>query len=322
MRPLRVGTTLGWKYSLGELTLIVAGVLIALGANAWWEGRKDRERERIWLRQLLADLRENEERIEGAIAFNSSRVDELGRFRDVVAAFARPEISPLPAGDSLRTWSIGFSFDDLEALTGTYTALVQTGDVQLLHNDSLRFRVIAYAADMEALREELRQKENQMWRSLEQWWQSQAWFHLFSQETVDVAAVLGDPELFGLLVARHSTGREHVEDLVDIRQPTRRLRCLLEGELEGVEAIEVEPAEPRPAITTVDETVQLKATVHFSPGLALDACPVSWSSDDEDVASVDDEGIVTGLAEGQVTITATIRGVSGSALVSIQSPVY
>ncbi|MGH7578338.1 MAG: hypothetical protein ACREM1_24890 [Longimicrobiales bacterium] len=263
MHRLRFGTTAGWKRSLGELTLIVVGVLIALGANAWWEGRVDRGRERSWLRQLLADVRENEARIEGAIEFNKIKVAELARFRDAVAAFTRPDTGPLPPGDSLASWSSGFSFDDLEALTGTYTALVQTGDVQLLHNDSLRFRVIAYAADMEALREEMRQKENQMWRSFEQWWQSQAWFHLFSRESVDVASVLGDPELLGLLVTRHTTGSEHVEDLVDIRQPTRRLRCLLESELEGVSAVEVEPAEPRPPITTIDETVQLKATVHF-----------------------------------------------------------
>ncbi|MGH7578339.1 MAG: Ig-like domain-containing protein, partial [Longimicrobiales bacterium] len=44
----------------------------------------------------------------------------------------------------------------------------------------------------------------------------------------------------------------------------------------------------------------------------MDGCPVSWASDDEDVATVDDEGMLTGLAEGQVTITATVRGVSGS----------
>lgn len=322
MRPLRFGTTLGWKRSLGELILIVAGVLIALAATAWWEGRKDRERERVWLRQLRSDVRVNEQRIDRAIENNRAWVAQLAHFRGAVAAFGLREGSPSPPGDSLRTWSNGFSFDDLEPLTGTYTALIQSGDLQLLHDDSLRFRVIAYAADMEAAREGMRHKENQMYRSLEQWWQSQALVHLFSREAVDVAAVLGDPELFGLLLTRHMTGGEYVDDLIDIRRTTRGLRCLLEAELEGVEAIEIEPAEPRPPVTAIDETVGLKATVHFSPGIALDACPVSWTSDDEEVASVDDEGTVTGLAEGRVTITATVQGGSDSIQVSIQPAVY
>lgn len=318
MGPLHLGTPLNWKRSLGELSLIVAGVLIALAANSWWEGRKDRQREESYLRQLRSDVRENEERLEQTITFDSTRVTELARFRDAVAGFTLPQMGPIPSGDSLRTWSGGFSFDDFEPLTGTYTALVQTGDVQLVRSDSLRFQVIAYAADMDALLEELRQKENQMWRSYEQYWQSQAWFHLFSHESVDVEAVLGDPELFGLLVTRHVTGLEHVEDLADIRRPTRRLRCLLEAELEGVEAVEAEPAAPGSPSTLIDETVQLRATVHFSSGLVLKGCPFSWASDDDDIASVDDEGLVTGLAAGRATITATLGGISGSTQVSVE----
>ena len=33
-----------WKYALGELLIIVLGVLIALGVDNWKEERKERER--------------------------------------------------------------------------------------------------------------------------------------------------------------------------------------------------------------------------------------------------------------------------------------
>ena len=52
----------------------------------------------------------------------------------------------------------------------------------------------------------------------------------------------------------------------------------------------------------VDETVQLAVTVDVSGGASTD---VTWSSDDDTVATVDGSGLVTGVAAGSATITAT-----------------
>src|SRR5687767_7199590 len=55
-----------------EFAVIVIGVLVALGAQALWEHRQDRGRERAYLRQLLSDTRENELRLDTAIARDSA----------------------------------------------------------------------------------------------------------------------------------------------------------------------------------------------------------------------------------------------------------
>lgn len=52
----------------------------------------------------------------------------------------------------------------------------------------------------------------------------------------------------------------------------------------------------------LDGTTQLTAQVR--PGNALDTS-VTWSSDDESIATVDDNGLVTGVSEGTVTIRVT-----------------
>lgn len=52
----------------------------------------------------------------------------------------------------------------------------------------------------------------------------------------------------------------------------------------------------------VEDTLQLTATVDVT-NEADDS--VTWSSSDEEVATVDSDGLVTGVAEGSVTITAT-----------------
>ena len=46
-----------WRQASGEALLIFAGVLVALGGQAWWEYRGDREAERHFLRGVLADVR-------------------------------------------------------------------------------------------------------------------------------------------------------------------------------------------------------------------------------------------------------------------------
>ena len=65
MRLTRTIKTMNWRYAIGEVFLIVVGISIALGANAWWENRLERLEERSVLatlkRSLQIDLREFEE---------------------------------------------------------------------------------------------------------------------------------------------------------------------------------------------------------------------------------------------------------------------
>jgi len=70
---------------------------------------------------------------------------------------------------------------------------------------------------------------------------------------------------------------------------------------------------------SVGETVQLTATPKNSEGNTLTGGEVSWSSDDSDIATVDDSGLVQGVAQGAVKITATMDGVGGSVEISVTS---
>ncbi|UXX79141.1 Ig-like domain-containing protein [Reichenbachiella carrageenanivorans] len=59
---------------------------------------------------------------------------------------------------------------------------------------------------------------------------------------------------------------------------------------------------PAPASVKTDATVQLTAVV--SPSNATNKA-VTWTSSDDDIATVDQTGLVTGVSSGEVTITAT-----------------
>lgn len=48
-----------------------------------------------------------------------------------------------------------------------------------------------------------------------------------------------------------------------------------------------------------------------------EAGPITWTSDDESVATVDENGVITGITEGQAVITATCEGISASCIVNV-----
>jgi len=48
--------------------------------------------------------------------------------------------------------------------------------------------------------------------------------------------------------------------------------------------------------------------------VALEACEITWETSDNDIATVTEEGVITGLKAGTATITATLTAVNGTAL--------
>jgi hypothetical protein len=81
--------------------------------------------------------------------------------------------------------------------------------------------------------------------------------------------------------------------------------------------VETVTVTPNPASVAAGETVQLTATLRDVDGNQLRGRLVQWSSSDETVATVNGEGLVTGVAEGSASITATSEGKSGSTALAV-----
>jgi galactose oxidase-like protein/Big-like domain-containing protein len=67
----------------------------------------------------------------------------------------------------------------------------------------------------------------------------------------------------------------------------------------------------------VGETRQLAAALQDAGGEPLTGRPVSWATDDPQVATVSSTGLVSAVAPGTATITATSEGKSGAARVTV-----
>src|SRR5436309_1202107 len=76
---------------------------------------------------------------------------------------------------------------------------------------------------------------------------------------------------------------------------------------------------PATAIVGVGAPVQLTATLKGAAGNVLSGRSVTWASGTPAVATVSSTGLVTGVAAGAATITATSEGQSGTAAVTVAS---
>ena len=79
---------------------------------------------------------------------------------------------------------------------------------------------------------------------------------------------------------------------------------------------------PSAAALAVGETAQITATPRDANGNALSGRTVTWATSNAAVATVNGNGLVTGVAAGSATITATSEGKSATAAVTVtQTPV-
>ena len=74
-------------------------------------------------------------------------------------------------------------------------------------------------------------------------------------------------------------------------------------------------------LTAVGQTVQLHAEVVDRNGKTISGATVTWTSSNASVASVSLSGLVTARQTGTTTIKATSSGVSGQAIVKVETPV-
>jgi len=77
---------------------------------------------------------------------------------------------------------------------------------------------------------------------------------------------------------------------------------------------------PASASVSVGQTVQLTATPKDANGSPLTGRVMTWSSSNTSVAGVNGSGLVSGVAAGSATITATSEGQSGTSAITVTPP--
>jgi uncharacterized protein YjdB len=81
--------------------------------------------------------------------------------------------------------------------------------------------------------------------------------------------------------------------------------------------VDVVSVSPQSGSVDVGKTLQLVATARDAGGNVISGRPTSWTVSDASVATVSGSGLVTGVAAGTATVTATVEGKSGTSAITV-----
>lgn len=119
------------KYAIGEIILVVIGILIALQINNWNIARKNEDTKKSYYAQILNDIEKDQTLMEkGNVLIDSffKRLDSYKnkfRVQEVSLWEASTEIGSVFSAETIEGWNF-------ETNTNTITTLINTGDIKLI----------------------------------------------------------------------------------------------------------------------------------------------------------------------------------------------
>lgn len=128
-RPLKY-----MRYAIGEIVLVVIGILIALQINNWNEARKDKIIEQKVLKTLRSDFKSNKAQLQDNIDETEKMVSDISQLFELFR-MTQSELSLIPT-DSIRTGFGGYA--TFNPSDGALTSLLLSGNLNIITNDSLK----------------------------------------------------------------------------------------------------------------------------------------------------------------------------------------
>ncbi len=140
---------LDWTYAIGELLIVVVGVLIALAINVWNDERLERAQERDFIRRLISDIDEDQRRFEFQLRAIDRKEASLLRLRTTFAGGGAIEPT-----EFLRDIVSGanFGWSQMTAERVTFDDLLESGRLGLIEDADIRALIATYyEASVQAL---------------------------------------------------------------------------------------------------------------------------------------------------------------------------
>jgi len=138
------------KYAIGEIILVMIGILLALQVNNWNQQRIAAEKEELLLKELHDEFVNNKKQLEDVVSVHQMSIDACNK---IIRTF--PIDLKLVNLDSLQGHmlksSTHYTFNPSQ---GVINSLVNTSSFELISNDSLRRTIIAWSDVLSDYQEE------------------------------------------------------------------------------------------------------------------------------------------------------------------------
>jgi hypothetical protein len=133
-----------FKYAIGEIILVVIGILIALQINNWNEQRKENSNEQAILKRLEKEFKSNREQLLDKIQFRNTMIESCKKLLDY---FDKPENATRDSILAYLTTIQPPTFDPIQ------NDLVSSGNIEILKNEELKQLLVNWSTDVIQLQE-------------------------------------------------------------------------------------------------------------------------------------------------------------------------
>ena len=134
-----------FKYAIGEIILVVIGILIAIAINNWNENRKDLQKEQSINEDLQNEFSQNLGLVNAIIAeIESSEKSSLALMESMNKDIDIPTQQEM---DRLIYWAI--EHNPFNPSNSTYTEIMTTGKIGLIRNTKLKSSLFEWSRELE-----------------------------------------------------------------------------------------------------------------------------------------------------------------------------
>jgi hypothetical protein len=133
-----------FKYAIGEIILVVIGILIALSINNWNEQRKESVKEQAILKRLENEFGINKEQLLNKIKHRNDIIHNCTRLLEY---YKRPNKNSVDSILVYLSSIVPTTFDPID------NDLVSSGNIEILKNEELKKLLINWSTDVIQLQE-------------------------------------------------------------------------------------------------------------------------------------------------------------------------
>ena len=139
------------RYAIGEIVLVVLGILIALSINSWNEQRIENKQEVELLRGLKEEFQYNAEQLDASINTNKKVAQAC---IDVTRMIRTDSVTAAPEKHFELVMRM-LDFNSFDARTGVSGEIVTSGKLTILKNDALRAQLVNWLTLLEDCEEDI-----------------------------------------------------------------------------------------------------------------------------------------------------------------------
>lgn len=141
-------------YAIGEIILVVIGILIALQINNWNENRKSAKQENLYLKRLLSENKEDINTFNSNIADLKKGIETIENLSNALNTNGTSEQELIAAANDF--FGYGSIYPIFTSSTSTFDDLSSTGNLKDIKNSELRDQLVKHYAKHKQVAEWIR----------------------------------------------------------------------------------------------------------------------------------------------------------------------